>query len=265
MYTTKWSHAGEYDCFDDSAYYLFIVRNPLDRAVSAFNYGKPFTWEQALAKHGRAHYERLKALYLDCFDTIEQLAALGLSKDGNATDTCKLRAIEAIEGTTRFENHLYYNFQYHLEAIPKDATIVTLRTEHLVEDWNTAESAVGGQQDLLGEDQTLIPRINTGNPKEDKYLSDESRVLVCERLCNEIQVYKYILNESINLSQVQVKESLEELKISCPVEAAAASCKTPLPDITNKLIENRGYDEGLVLDESTSGEISVGRSVRRIT
>ena len=43
---------------------------------------------------------------------------------------------------------------------------------------------------------------------EDKYLSDESRMLVCEKLCNEIQVYKRILNISINLSTKQLEESL---------------------------------------------------------
>ncbi|KAL7483315.1 hypothetical protein ACHAW6_008972 [Cyclotella cf. meneghiniana] len=46
-YTTKWFHAGLYDCFDDSAFYFFVVRNPLDRAVSAFNYGIPTSWERA--------------------------------------------------------------------------------------------------------------------------------------------------------------------------------------------------------------------------
>jgi hypothetical protein len=265
IYTTKWSHAGLYDCFDDSAYYLFIVRNPLDRAVSAFNYGKPYTWERAKAKHGEEYYQRLKSLYLDCFDTIEQLAAWGLAQDGNATETCKQRAVDAIEGSTRFENHLYYNFQYHLEMIPKDARIITIRTEHLVQDWNTAEATVGGEDELLGQDQTLIPRINTGNtPKNDKYLSDESKVLVCERLCNEIQVYKYILNASINLNQKQVEESLEELKRSCPFEAEATSCKTLLPDITEKLRANRGYDDEVESLDPSDGEISVGRGVVRL-
>ena len=260
-YVTKWSHAGEYDCFDDSSYYLFIVRNPLDRAVSAFNYGKPYTWEQARAKHGEEYYKRLKSLYLDCFDTVEQLAAWGLSQGGNATATCKNRAVDAIEGTVRFENHLFYNFQYHLEMVPKDATIITMRTEHLVEDWNSAEAAVGGVDKLLGQDQTLITRINTDtSSRHDKYLSDASKSLICERLCNEIQVYKYILNASINLSKKQVQKSLEELKLSCPVVAVATSCKALLPDITEKLRLNRGYDESVELDPSR-GEISVGRGV----
>jgi hypothetical protein len=258
-YTTKWSHAGLYDCFDDSAFYLFIVRNPLDRAISAFNYGKPYSWKKAKSR-GEKHYQRLKSLYLDCFDTIGQLAEWGLSEDGNATAACKRRAAEAIEGSTRFENHLYFNFQYHLEMIPKDSRIITICTEHLVEDWNSAELAVGGEKNLLGQNQTAIPRINTGNPAYENHLKDESRVLICEKLCNEIQVYKRILRESVNLSEDQMEESIVELSHSCPIEAAATSCVTPLPDITDKLWSNRGYDENVVLDEF-NGMISLGRGV----
>ncbi|KAL3784451.1 hypothetical protein HJC23_002495 [Cyclotella cryptica] len=259
-YTTKWFHAGLYDCFDDSAFYFFVVRNPLDRAVSAFNYGKPTTWESA-RKKSQVYYERLKALYLDCFDTIEQLAADGLAANGNATATCRLRASQAIEGSAHFENHLYFNYQYHLEAVPKDARIITIRTEHLIDDWNTAEFTVGGDKNVFGEDQTLIPRINVNDSTDkEKYLSDESRVLICEKLCNEIQVYKQILKVSVNLIEEQIQESISELKLSCPIEAEAQSCGIPLPDITEKLLGKRGYDEGTLLSDFT-GNISVGRTL----
>lgn len=194
-------------------------------------------------------------MYLDCFDTIEQLADWGLSDSGkNATETCRRRAHEAIAGTTRFENHLYYN-------LPRDARVITMRTEHLIQDWKSAELAVGGEDYFDREELISIPRINTGSTAETKYLGDDNlRMLVCKELCNEIQVYKRILNVSINLSKDQVNESMEELKLSCPVEAASASCPTPLPDITEKLIGNRGYDKGLLLDAFT-GSITVGRSV----
>jgi hypothetical protein len=146
--------------------------------------------------------------------------------------------------------------------IPQHATILTMRTEHLIEDWNSAEYAVGGEKHLLGEDQTLIPRINTGNPEEKKYLSDQSRELVCEKLCNEIQVYKRILGVSVNLSEEQVEQSLDELKLSCPKEAEAVSCDTSFPDITDKLMAYRGYDQDMILDVFT-GEISIGRGVHK--
>eukprot|EP01082_Thalassiosira_pseudonana_P009766 g8724.t1 g8724 contig33:76630-77940(+) len=265
-YTTKWFHAGLYDCFEDSAYYMFIVRNPLDRAISAFNYEKPLDndWERMKRKHGKEYYHYRKELYLDCFDTIEQLAQDGLAKqNGKDRTLCEHRAETAIDGSGRFGNQLFFNFQWHLEAVPKGARIMTIRTEHLVEDWNSAEYIVGDgkNKEALGKNQTVIPHtnVNTYTAEKNKEVSDESSVLLCERLCNEIQVYKHILKVSINLSEDQVQQSIDELAVSCPIEAESTSCNTPLPDITDKLFAKRGYDEGARLDSFT-GEIVVGRS-----
>ena len=198
---------------------------------------------------------------------MEQLAE-SLSKKENVTETtttCQHRAHEALIGTTRFENHLYFNFQYHLEMIPPNARIITMRTEHLGEDWISSELAVGGvDYSNHHEDGISIPRINTGsNTTGTNYLNDNLRKLVCHELCNEIQAYKRILYESINLKDDQVQESMEELKRSCPVEAVATFCASPLPDNTEKLLSYRGYDEGVLLDAFT-GDLTVGRSVHRI-
>ncbi len=245
---------------------MFIVRNPLDRAISAFNYEKPLDndWERMKRKHGKEYYHYRKELYLDCFDTIEQLAQDGLAKqNGKDRTLCEHRAETAIDGSGRFGNQLFFNFQWHLEAVPKGARIMTIRTEHLVEDWNSAEYIVGDgkNKEALGKNQTFIPHtnVNTYTAEKNKEVSDESSVLLCERLCNEIQVYKHILKVSINLSEDQVQQSIDELAVSCPIEAESTSCNTPLPDITDKLFAKRGYDEGARLDSFT-GEIVVGRS-----
>ena len=245
---------------------MFIVRNPLDRAISAFNYEKPLDndWERMKRKHGKEYYHYRKELYLDCFDTIEQLARDGLAKqNGKDRTLCEHSAETAIDGSGRFGNQLFFNFQWHLEAVPKGARIMTIRTEHLVEDWNSAEYIVGDgkNKEALGMNQTFIPHtnVNTYTAEKNKEVSDESSVLLCERLCNEIQVYKHILKVSINLSEDQVQQSIDELAVSCPIEAESTSCNTPLPDITDKLFAKRGYDEGARLDSFT-GEIVVGRS-----
>ena len=47
---------------------------------------------------------------------------------------------------------------------------------------------------------------------DEKYLSNYSKSLICEKLCNEIQVYKKILSVSINLDKEDVDQSIEDLK-----------------------------------------------------
>jgi hypothetical protein len=166
-----------------------------------------------------------------------------LSADSNVTDVCKRRAEASIDGTEHFGCHHYFNYQFHLEAIPKNATIMTLRTEHLIEDWNSVEYNLGGVTEVLGQDNKIIAHNNVNKASDDKlkYLSDESKRLICEKLCNEIQNYKRILRLSINLSEKQVQESVDELMNSCPIEALATKCNFPMPNITDKLIYSRGY------------------------
>ena len=66
-------------------------------------------------------------------------------------------------------------------------------------------------------------------------------MLICAKLCNEIQNYKKILRLSVNLSEEQVQESIDEVKSSCPIEALSTTCHDPMPNITQKLYESRGY------------------------
>lgn len=107
------------------------------------------------------------------------------------------------------------------------------------------EYNLGGVTGVLGQDSKVIGHnnVNKASGDELKYLSDKSKGLICEKLCNEIQNYKKILRLSINLSEKKVQESIDELMNSCPVEAMADTCNFPMPDITEKLIHGRGYKD----------------------
>lgn len=87
-----------------------------------------------------------------------------------------------------------------------------------------------------------VPLLNV-NPvdQDDLYISDESIEILCQALCNEIQVYKMILGLAQNLSEDQVYQSLDALALKCPVEAASDTCPEEMPDISRKLQMNRGY------------------------
>jgi hypothetical protein len=274
QYTTRLFHSDEYNCFDDSSYYLFVVRNPLDRLVSAFNYDRPAdgNWETFLQQKPYLKRTNVTQLHLDCpFDSIDTLARFGLSQEGNVTDECKHRAGAFIDGTEYLGIHSYWNYQFHLEGVPSNARIMTIRQNNLVDDWNTIEHLIGGEEHILGPNQTVLLHQNkhivaSNNIRNDttdvlvdeKFLSDKSRALLCERLCNEIQVYKKILHISVNLNEEQIRQSMEEVKKSCPTEAVATSCSMALPDITEKLISGRGYSSNVTL-EVASHEITVGR------
>lgn len=231
QYTTHLFHRGINDCPSDAAYYLFVIRNPLERAKSAYAYDR---------KDGQHVSNATALLYNECpFQTLNDLAEQGLAEDGTASDICQQRARDAIRGTKRYSNHLYYNYAYYANETTdllvaddtasgatqqtNTAAVLVIRTEHLTEDWNTAEQFVGDDE---GEKADFPVRNNNDKRKtnKDKFLSKKARILVCAALCDDIQVYKDIVRRAINLNATQVEATMVDLRHSCPVEADVESC-----------------------------------------
>jgi hypothetical protein len=168
---------------------------------------------------------------------MEDFVQNGLREQGGASERCKRRALDAIQGVDGSDfqpDHWYYNYQYYFEAIPPDSNILVVRNEHMEED-------IRGIEDLLGshEEERLIlskaMNTNTWSDQADLYLSDESISILCHTLCNEIQVYKEILRRALNMSQDQLRASLTELEATCPSEAIAEECSDEMPDISKTL------------------------------
>ena len=245
--TTRMFHADTYDCYDDSAYFLFVVRNPVERIRSAFLYERP-TSEEDLKKNFPQEYERRKNLYLDCpsFGVMENFVQDGMTKDGKASEVCKFRAFSSVRGDLHFTCHMYFNYQFHLEGIPKDANILTIRNEHLIQDWNGVEHFIGGVKEIIPPEiaNETIPVLNKSKKSErDKWLSEESTYIMCRNLCNEIVSYKKILRRALNLNSQDVELSIEELRVTCPEYAdyEEGDCPVPMPNVTEKMIDSRGY------------------------
>jgi hypothetical protein len=222
--TTHMFHTDFNDCADkDFDYYLFVLRDPLKRIQSWFNYEHPDTdyWDE-----DRSNQQKL--LYKECdFDTLNVLGEIGLAPpySTNASAVCQSRAHEAITGATGFSTHNYYNFGYYLREVTSYTvpTIVVLRTEHLAADWKSIEENVlHGPKDL---NVTFSLKCNA-SPTRPKttFLSPIAQRRICAALCQEIQVYKSLLQAAINLNKNDVAQSMAELEESCPVEAMNNVC-----------------------------------------
>ncbi|KAL3804861.1 hypothetical protein HJC23_006633 [Cyclotella cryptica] len=234
--TTHAFHRGVYDCQDDAAYFLFVIRDPLARLLSAFNYDRPQEHEK-LSKWQRFHK---KEFYLDCpYWTLEEVAQNGLLDSTGTTSTvCRRRARSAIRGTEQFIPHWFFNYQYYYEFIPLEAKILVIRNDHIVDDWNGIEYMLDGNGDVLNP--SLLPENNVHDKNAtDLYLSDDSKIALCRSLCNEIQIYKDILRRAVNFIEEDVQISLEELRLSCPSEAISDVCDEPKPDITKKINDRK--------------------------
>ena len=243
--TTRIFHADTYDCHDDSAFFLFVVRDPVKRIQSDFLYERPPN-EWILKAKFPEYYQRRKEFYLDCpFHTMEDVVHYGLKKDSSASTECKQRAYNNLWGTGHFACHHYFNYQFHLEGLPRNARILVIRNEHLVNDWNNVEHFIGGVKEIIPSNHTLSRQNVNHNPQadHDKSLTPESQAIICKELCNEIVSYKKILKLALNLSPSDIRETMEELRKQCPemADKEEGDCRMPMPDIKDKLLNNRGY------------------------
>ena len=232
--TTHAFHRGVYDCQDDAEYYLFVIRDPLARIMSAFNYDRPLNESKSKSELFRTH-----DFYLQCpFWTLEEVAQNGLLGSKGSIE-CQRKARDALHGTKEYIPHWFFNYQYYYEFIPRNKKIIVIRNEHIVDDWNGIEGMLGGHNDVLNP--SLLP-VNNAHSKNstDLYLSEESRKALCRSLCNEIQFYKKILRSATNFMEEDVHISLEELSLQCPVESMSDVCDAEKPDITEKILDRKG-------------------------
>jgi len=72
------------------------------------------------------------------------------------------------------------------------------------------------------------------------YLSPRSKEVLCNVLCNEIQVYKEIINKALNLDEEEIQEAIDNLAESCPQQAMHSTCRLPRPNFQHKISKVRG-------------------------
>jgi len=246
----------------DIATYLMLIRNPITRIRSWFNFEKDIVPSRR-NKHAE---ERLRwkrgMIFTECYDNFVDLVTKGVgtindlrsfSGNNNGTYeilserpinmTCPERALAALLGVREFSYHEWYNYEHywttlqnhhqrlfdgnnHSRSLALSPSLLVLRTEHLYADWTG----------LAKED--LFRHVNKGNRSagsnftkdgddvvsENDY-SSRYWVNLCYAMCPEIQIYKQILQRSNNLNVSQVLQSISEVQMMCPEESSSVrSC-----------------------------------------
>jgi hypothetical protein len=248
LYTTHVIHNGMNDCPSHMPYYLFTLRNPIDRIRSAYVYDRPLAPMKAVTPHERhdiKHRHAQDELYIDCpFWTLHEFVANGLDPNGKASQRCRERAIKSILGLERHGYHLYFNYQWFIQETQvmhpsSSSQILVVRTEHLAQDWNSAEAVMQSHstKNNTGESEmsqrqnlTMVQQFQQGNPSSwkskdnDAIFTDRDRHVLCHFLCREIQWYKQLLLQAVNLNSNDFFQSMRELHQTCPLQAKAGSC-----------------------------------------
>mmetsp|Transcript_23385 Transcript_23385/g.34522 ORF Transcript_23385/g.34522 Transcript_23385/m.34522 type:complete len:418 (+) Transcript_23385:40-1293(+) len=235
-------HMNSNFCYPPYEFFLYTLRNPLDRIVSWFHY------ERDLLKQNNNHC--LRRLHQECsFSTVDEFAkATTFNYNTTENDDCSELAWKAATGRRPCSGHNAMNYEHYLQVTyameqeyehylhimtqkpekeTKQKPILVIRQEHLAEDWDTLSSAFNN--DVIEHDPMLrVPGSVIFNSTAGKvsplrggantFLSPEGRAQLCIALCREIQMYKYLLLQAWNLDERQAKQSIADVISMCPKE-----------------------------------------------
>jgi hypothetical protein len=237
------------------AVWLFTLRHPLDRIVSWFHYehlhlnhisetvsNRPALYDDCfddmndLAQIGLNQAWGYKHDINTNSNSNSNTNPETLSEresDPNMSPKCAKRAWNAITGKVGYEYHNFYNYRYykdwvdHVMGPTTNYTILVIRSEHLEEDWGGLEELYNNHKQKGGSTNRTIG-VNKGKQQDDYFatvqrhksnsssLSPDSYLNLCRALCQEIQIYSYLLKRAINLTPQQLEQSMDELHAKCP-------------------------------------------------
>lgn len=235
-------------CYGEGRSYLYNVRNPIHRIKSWYLYehflNQPKTQTQYKRKGGKmAHCGNI--LLGTCYKDFDHLASVGLDgprppfesskKDmlrvaTNLTpDECSDWAWATTTGEVPASYHNAFNYDWYyapmLEEKYRDSEVFVLRVEHLDKDWGVVDKMVGGDGNTLAGDvmpASMGANVNVAKDKDLPVRNSTLSVLgwknLCKAMCHEIQTYKAMLRRAENLNDDDVRESVEELRETCPEE-----------------------------------------------
>lgn len=149
---------------DHTDTFLFSIRNPIDRVISAFYY------------HQNQQKKKIKYPLFECFHSIVELmdglATIGgssttttTSKDNTNQSDCSQLARRVLQGnTTAGGAHFAYNYEYYQEeTISKKPNhlVAVIRAERLWQDAKDLDQMVGGSGILQGDGQRYTHYYST--------------------------------------------------------------------------------------------------------
>jgi len=207
--------------------YVVTIRNPIDRMVSWFLYTHPKNKIRHVSSKGKNIY--------DCYEQVDDLATDGLDRKASGTlDDCQQLARDVIKGNVKGHDeyvHITRNYSFYISELLLQAdnkNIYVIRTEHLMDDWiNAAEDIVrksGISVNINTKDTHVTHREGKSPVVTNRELSKEGLQNACFFLCNEIQLYKQIINKAINLDLHEKSRSFHDLAKYCPKEAISRKC-----------------------------------------
>lgn len=211
--------------FEQYTSFIVVIRNPLDRIISAFAWDHPKNMHHPVRK-----MRRRRGTTYDCFSSLEEFAMAladnvtsGLKSvtldNGKIHLNCTQVARDAILGKDDNFRHMYFNYKWYLGAAPKNKELFVIRNGYLWDDSRKINNLLGGDGDFtftaMGTGGYHLLDRKKMNIPVPMSLSSKGRSFLCLFLKNEFNLYFHILERGMNLDKDDVSETIKEAKKSC--------------------------------------------------
>lgn len=230
----KWFHLGKPEV-EKFRYWMLLVRDPIARIQSWWMYDHMDNFEYRIDYLGFPFRSNLWPKLFECYKTLDDFCTKGLApleqQKEEPINECQLLAQMAIppRGSSHILGfqHLRFNFDRYfapLLQVADDKKLHVVRAEHMLSDVNAINQLLGDNSRSVQGLQPVSHWRYKEYPMKDRSISKEGLVNLCRQLCTEIQHYKDILEAGINIEETQLEASMNILKESCPIQAAATDC-----------------------------------------
>ena len=210
--------------------FIVTIRHPIDRLISWFLFSHTKNRDIKAWRNATHVY--------NCYNELNDLATFGLSSssqnDNKTNNNCQQIAYNCIIGNDYLCEHMFFNYEFYIGDIlkyHKDKDIFVLRTNTFDEDWERIN-------DLLSNDNTQNNNKNNASTfgkktyrgknytagVTNKTISAIGLQNVCRVLCDEIQLYKTLLQRAVNLNKFDRLISFNELNDTCPIQTLEGTC-----------------------------------------
>merc|ERR1719253_1703647 len=231
--------------------FVYSVRDPVDRQVSAYNYHRHEVRDEAVVAaaaaaasaagacfpDGHEGTPRRAEFFRDCFpDGMEPLAAAltyrGAQKSRLRRRDFAARVVQGLpnrnpkkrELVSVWGSHFFFNYRrYARETLGRrpGRPVGVIRTEHLWDDLRGLDAALGG--DGSSGFRGAASRVTHGSDEwrgalaYDAALSPRSRTVLCCLLRDEMAAYQDLVLRAFNLDEGQKRESMAGVLGRCRI------------------------------------------------
>lgn len=213
MSGSRYTKEGKDWLLNNTNVFLFTVRDPIDRLISAYNYHR--NEYKNFTKH-----RRYKPFYNQCFPGGLD-AMVDTLRKGSDTMCTKLGLNVLSRGDGRGGSHFKCNYQYYkkytIDAWPNH-TVAVIRTEQMWEDTIYLDKVLGG----TGEFQSAGSKYTHGseNYTASASLSQSNAFYLCCLIYQELEAYQQMILGAFNLNDSQKHETLSNLLNRCQIKAS---------------------------------------------